>query len=142
MAVLLRDRIPHNRSGLNLLQHIGDLVINIRQAVESKGYILPQAPMPVGSYQATLYTDNFLYISGQLPVRNGELIYKGCLGKELTTDQGKAAAQLCALNFLSQLDGSLRDRKLKQVVKVEGYINASSSFTEHAEVLNGASDFL
>ena len=91
---------------------------------------------------ATLGTGNLLFVSGQLPLRNGELIYKGRLGKDLTTEQGKAAAQLCALNLLSQIERAFNPRKLKAIIKIEGYINACESFTEHAEVLNGASDLL
>ncbi len=122
-------------------------MLNIRQLVSDAGLTLPQAPGPVGNYQATISTDNLLFISGQLPLSNGELIYTGALGQDLTAEEGKSAAELCALNLLSQLDQALEDRALedralKSIVKVEGYINACESFTEHAAVLNGASDLL
>lgn len=116
--------------------------MNIKQLVTSNGYELPQAPKPVGSYQATITTGNLIFISGQMPLDNGELLYKGSLGNELTIESGQKAAELCALNLLSQLDQALGARELKSVVKVEGYINADESFTEHAAVLNGASDLL
>tara|TARA_R110001583_G_C5558229_1_gene400954 strand:- start:286 stop:741 length:456 start_codon:yes stop_codon:yes gene_type:complete len=116
--------------------------MSIRNLVENNGLVLPQAPMPVGNYVATLNAGNLLFISGQLPIINGELVYTGQLGKELTTQLGKMAAELCALNLLSQIENSLGTRKLKSVVKIEGYINARESFTDHAEVLNGASDLI
>ncbi len=116
--------------------------MNIKQLVINNGYRLPQAPTPVGNYLATINAGNLLFISGQMPINNGELIYKGRLGDELNIEQGTKAAQLCALNLLSQIDSSIGARKLKSVVKIEGYINASESFTEHAAVLNGASDLL
>ena len=115
---------------------------NIEQVLEGYGITLPQAPMPVGNYQATINVGKLMFISGQLPFRDEQLIYKGQLGKELTTEDGKAAAELCALNLLSHLSNSLQQYKLKQIVKIEGFINCSESFTEHAEVLNGASDLL
>lgn len=113
---------------------------DIKNLVSEHGLELPQAPVPVGRYKATVIAGNLLYISGQLPIKNGKIIYRGRLGKELSMEQGKEAAQLCALNILSQIEVQLAHRKLKQIIKVEGYINAIDSFEEHAEVLNGASD--
>ena len=103
---------------------------------------LPPPPMPVGNYTAAVEAGKLLYISGQLPIDSGALAYAGKLGKDLTIEQGQKASELCALNLLSQLSCYLRDRKIKQVIKVEGYINSSDSFTEHAKVLDGASDLL
>ena len=117
-------------------------MMNIEKLVKDNGLTLPQAPEPVGNYLATLSTGNLLFISGQIPIWNGELLYKGSLGKELTTEQGQSAAQICALNLLSQIEKVLGQRKLKTFIKIEGYINACESFTDHAEVLNGASDLL
>lgn len=116
--------------------------MNIKQRLTDNGYELPQAPAPVGNYQATITTGNLMFVSGQMPLHNGNLLYKGSLGNELTIESGQKAAELCALNLLSQIDQSLEGRELKSVVKVEGYINADESFTEHAAVLNGASDLL
>ncbi|MFK5914664.1 MAG: RidA family protein [Woeseiaceae bacterium] len=115
---------------------------DIKQILEDYGIILPQAPMPAGNYRATIEVGKLMFISGQLPFRDGKLIYKGQLGKELTIKEGNAAAELCALNLLSHMSNSLQQHKLKKIVKIEGFINCRESFTEHAEVLNGASDFL
>jgi len=116
--------------------------MNIKQAAADKGYILPRAPQPVGNYKATLISGNRLYVSGQMPIRNGEMIYAGKLGDTLSVVKGQEAAKLAALNLLSQLDAALGERQLKSVLRLEGYINASANFTEHASVLNGASDLL
>jgi len=115
---------------------------DIKQNLKSNGIILPQTPAAAGNYIATTIAGNLMFISGQLPFRDGKLIYKGQLGKELTTEDGKAAAGLCALNLLSQITSSLKQYTLKQIVKIEGFINCSESFSEHATVLNGASDLL
>jgi len=117
-------------------------MLNIKQALEDNKKVLPQAPIPIGNYQATVGTGKLIFISGQLPLRNGKLIYKGKLGKELTTEEGRTAAELCALNLLSHMKTTLKNHNLKQVVKIESFINASESFIEHAQVLDGASDLL
>ena len=115
---------------------------NIKELVSKHGLELPLSPVPVGNYKATVVVGNLLYISGQLPIKNGDFMYIGQLGKEISTEQGKEAAQLCALNILSQIEDRLTIKELQKIVKVEGYINAIDSFKEHAEVLNGASDLL
>jgi enamine deaminase RidA (YjgF/YER057c/UK114 family) len=116
------------------------MMINITNRLRKLNLELPNAPEPVGNYQATLLSGSLLYISGQLPIIDGKVIYKGQLGKTLTVEEGIKAAELCALNILSQIQQSTINQPLKQVVKVEGYINASESFEQHAQVLNGASD--
>lgn len=115
-------------------------MINITNRLRKLNFDLLNAPEPVGNYKATLLSGNLLYISGQLPIIDGKVMYKGQLGKTLTVEEGIKAAELCALNALSQLEKSAVNKSLKQIVKVEGYINASKSFEEHAQVLNGASD--
>jgi len=110
--------------------------------LRDNGIKLPRAPVPAGNYRATVELGNLLFISGQLPLRDGVLIYKGQLGNELTIDEGKAAAELCALNLLSQLAKAIKQGNFRQLVKLEGFINCTASFTEHAAVLDGASDLL
>lgn len=104
--------------------------------------ILPQAPAPVGNYRAVISTEKLLFISGQLPFKDNKLIFKGKLGQELTTEDGIKAAELCALNILSQVCKSPHQQKFKRIIKIEGFINCTESFTDHARVLNGASDLL
>ena len=115
--------------------------MSIADLLKEHGLSLPEAPKPVGNYKATLISGSLLHVSGQLPFRDGELVHQGQLG-DLTTAQGQDAAELCALNLLSQIESALEGRELKTIVRVDGYINASQSFTEHAAVLNGASDLL
>ncbi len=115
---------------------------DLKQTLIDKGIALQPAPVPVGNYRATIESGNLVFISGQLPLQAGVLVYKGRLGKELSIAEGKAAAEICALNLLSQLAIVLETRKLQQIVKLEGFINCADSFTGHAEVLNGASDIL
>lgn len=117
-------------------------MLHLDQTHRERGLILPQAPMPVGNYLATISSGNLLFISGQLPFRDGKLFYKGKLGKDLTVTDGVKAAELCALNILSHINKTLQKNRFKQIIKLEGFINCTDSFTEHAKVLNGASDIL
>jgi len=111
-----------------------------KQKLIAQGLSLPQAPTPVGSYMATITSEKLFYISGQLPFKDGELLYKGKIGKELTVESGYQAAKLCALNILSQIENNLQKTNFKRIIKIEGFINCCESFEFHAEVLNGASD--
>ena len=116
----------------------------IARLAQAKGYQLPQAPQPVGNYLATIEQNELLFISGQLPLENGQLHYQGCVGRDLTLEQGKQAAHLCALNLLSQIDSALdaSGKSLDKILKLDGFICTAPEFSRHAEVLNGASDLL
>ncbi len=114
-----------------------DKLINIEQKVQNMGLNLPDAPDPVGNYKAILTSENVAYISGQLPLLNGELQYKGKIGINLSIEEGYKAAELCALNTLSHIK---KIKNFNKVLKIDGYINCSESFTMHAKVLDGASD--
>ena len=114
-------------------------------SVESKlrelGLELPPAPKPVASYQAFVQTGNLLFISGQLPFEAGRLRYAGKLGADVTDADGYAAARLCALNALAQIQAALGGfDRLDRIVRVDGHINCTPEWTNHPQVLNGASD--
>ena len=105
---------------------------------------LPIAPNPVGAYVAFKIIGNFLYISGQLPFDPDGKILKGKIGKDLTLEDGQKASKLCAINILSQvnkaLDGNL-DR-VKNCVKITGYVNSTEEFIDQPKVINPASEIL
>lgn len=107
------------------------------------GIELPQAPKPVAAYVPALRAGEFVYTSGQITMVNGELKYRGKLGKDLTVQEGYQAARICALNALSAICavvGSLD--KIEQIVKVVGFVNSAAGFTEQPKVINGASELL
>ena len=103
---------------------------------------LPEAPSPVGAYVAFKKINNFLYISGQLPINKDGKIIKGTIGKELTIEDGQKAAKLCAINILAQvnkaLDGNLN--KVKNCIKITGFVNSSNDFKDQPKVINPASE--
>ena len=115
-------------------------VVNARLA--ELGITLPPAMAPVANYVPYIITGNLVVISGQLPAVDGKVAVTGKVGAEVSVEQGQHAARLCFTNLLTQLRaacGGDLDR-VKQVVRLGGFIAASPSFTQHAAVMNGASD--
>ena len=106
------------------------------------GITLPAPMAPVANYVPFVVAGEFVFVSGQLPAHDGRIEYTGKLEARFTIEEGKAAARLCLMNVLAQLrsalDGDL-DR-VRQVVRLGGFIAAHSGFTQHAQVMNGASD--
>jgi len=106
------------------------------------GIALPKAAAAQGSYVPWVKTGLLLFISGQITVGPNGLEYVGTVGREINVEDAKRGARLAALNALAQaaaaLDGNL-DR-VTRVVKVTGFVNAAPGFTQHPEVVNGASE--
>jgi enamine deaminase RidA (YjgF/YER057c/UK114 family) len=113
------------------------------QRLRELGIDLPPAPPGVGAYVPVLRTGNLVVTSGQLPWVGDKLIHVGKLGTELTVEQGYAAARQCAVNALAQLKAALGNLdKVRQIVRVEGYVHCGPGFRQHPQVLNGASELL
>lgn len=103
---------------------------------------LPAPPAPVASYVPFVVSGHHVFISGQVTLDSGGLKYVGIVGKNLSAEEGKDAARLCAINAIAQIKaacGGDLDR-VKRVVKVTVFVNAVREFTQHPEVANGASD--
>ena len=105
---------------------------------------LPNAPDPVGAYVAYKKIDNFLFISGQLPISNDGKIIKGKIGKDLTLEDGQKASKLCAINIIAQVKKALNGDldKVKNCIKITGFVNSTDSFTDQPKVINPASETL
>ncbi|HVV63942.1 MAG TPA: RidA family protein [Rhizomicrobium sp.] len=103
---------------------------------------LPEPPSPVASYVPYVISGNLVFVSGQVTAAPGGLKYVGKVGADMSLDDGKAAARLCAVNVIAQLRaacGGDLDR-VRRCVRVGVFVNAVSDFTQHPEVANGASD--
>lgn len=108
------------------------------------GIELPQPAAPAGSYVPAVQVGSLLMVSGQLPLGGGSLVYRGIVGAELTLEDGIAAARLCGLNLIAQVRaacGNDLDR-VRRVVRLGGFVQAPSAFTDHPKVLNGASELM
>ena len=105
---------------------------------------LPKAPDPVGAYVAFKIIDKFLFISGQLPIDiNGKMI-KGKIGKDLSLEDGQKASKYCVINILSQVKKSLNGdlAKVKNCIKITGFVNSTEDFKDQPKVINPASEIL
>ena len=105
---------------------------------------MPEAPAPVGAYVAFKKVKNLLFISGQLPITPDGKIIKGKIGKDLTLEDGQKAAKLCVVNILSQVNKAMLGdlSKVKNCIKITGYVNSTDDFKDQPKVINPASETL
>jgi enamine deaminase RidA (YjgF/YER057c/UK114 family) len=111
--------------------------------LKALGLELPPPPQPIATYVPAVRAGDLLFLSGVLPMRNGQLAFSGKLGRDLTVEEGMEAAKLCLLNSLAiakQELGSL-DR-ISRVIKIVGHVASAEGFVQQPQVLNGASDLL
>ena len=105
---------------------------------------LPEPKAPVGAYVATKITGKLLFISGQVSIDKDSNLIKGKIGKDLSLEQGYAAAERCGLSLIAHVkkacDGDLE--KVKSCVKLTGYVNSIDTFKDQPKVINGASDII
>ncbi len=118
--------------------------MNINTHLENLGIILPAPIAPIANYVPFIRTGNQVFISGQLPIKNGEVKFAGKVGDDLSIEEGQNAARICAINVLANLnvacDGDLN--RVVRCVKLGIFINATPDFTNHPVVANGASDLM
>ena len=112
--------------------------------IKELGLTLPEPAKPVASYIPTLIVSNLLFTSGNLPMKDGKVIYTGKVGEDKNTiEVGYEASRLATLNSLSAASAILGSlSKIKRVVKVSGFVNSGPGFTDQPKVINGASDLL
>lgn len=107
------------------------------------GLTLPQLAAPVANYVPFTVSGKTLYISGQLPMKDGQLT-KGLLGAGMTVDQGKDAARLCAINIIAQASAALGGDldRIARCLRLGGFVASTADFFDHPKVINGASDLI
>lgn len=107
------------------------------------GLTLPTAPKPVAAYVPSVLHGGLLYISGQLPMVDGQLSCTGRVGQEVSLEAAQAAARVCTLNALSIARDALGDLdKIARIVKVGGFVSSAAGFTDQPKVINGCSELL
>ena len=115
--------------------------MSVERHLKELGLELPSAPGPAANYKPFVRTGNLVFISGQLPVVDGQLRYSGHVGTDLSDEEGYEAAKLCALNVLAQIKALLGSfDRLEMLIRVEGYVNSGPGWTDQPKVINGASD--
>lgn len=111
--------------------------------IRELGISLPAAAKPLAAYVPVVQVEKYLYVSGQLPMIEGELKYKGKLGELFSVDDGYKAARLCAVNCLGAIKGLAGSiDKIEQIIKITGFVNSSPGFIGQPAVVNGASELL
>ena len=111
--------------------------------LEALGLTLPPVSAPIGSYVTCKRQGNLLYLSGAGPIVQGEVLYKGKVGAEITPDVAYEAAKVTALNLMANLKAELGDlSKVRSIVKLLGLVACADGFYGQPGVINGASDLL
>ena len=112
--------------------------------IKNLGLNIPDLPKALANYVPYKIVDKTMYISGQAPVQNGELIYKGKVGSDIAVEDGIEAAKLCVINIIAAVNTGLKGdwNKLDNFVKLTGYVNCQDNFTDQPKIINGASDML
>lgn len=115
----------------------------VEERLAAAGIAIPDVPVPLAAYVPGVVSGNMVYTSGQLPMKDGALAYKGRLGESMSPEDGYAAAKQCAINCLGVVKALLGDLdRVTRVVKVVGFVNSAPDFEGQPKVINGASELL
>lgn len=107
------------------------------------GESVPEVAAPLAAYVPTVRTGPYVYVSGQLPWRDGELMHAGKVGADVSAEDAAQCARQCALNAIGALKAELGELSaVKRIVKVVGFVASAPDFTGQPQVINGASEFL
>ncbi len=112
--------------------------------IKQLGIEIPDMPAALANYVPFKVSDSIVYVSGQAPVKNGKLIYKGKVGKDISIDEGIKAAELCCVNIIAALKKSINGdwNRLETFLKLGGFVNCNNDFYDQPKIINGASDLL
>ena len=117
--------------------------MSFENQLEQLGLILPNPAKPAGSYKPCLIVENIAYISGQGPLLEDGSFAKGVIGEDIDIETGQKHAQKCGLAILSALKNEIGDlNKVDQLIKITGFVNCTSDFTQQPLVINGCSDLM
>jgi enamine deaminase RidA (YjgF/YER057c/UK114 family) len=118
--------------------------MDIAKKLAELGWTLPAAPAPIASYVPAVRSGNLLFVSGQLPMRDGKLLAVGPVPSAVALDAARNAAAQCAVNALAIVGVELGGQwtQLRRVVRVGVFVNSDNGFTDQAKVANGASELL
>jgi enamine deaminase RidA (YjgF/YER057c/UK114 family) len=117
--------------------------MTIYERLKNLGLELPAPPVPAGAYVPAKISRGIVYASGQTPTVEGKLVYEGKVGGDVSMEDAYAAARLATLNCLAELQYVLGDlERVREVVKVTGYVASAPGFGQQPAVINGASELL
>jgi len=116
--------------------------MSIKEKLAELGLTLPVAAAPVAAYVPAVKTGNLVFTAGQLPIVDGKVVITGKVGAEVTPEQAKEMAQICALNALAAISLVADIDQIERVVRVGGFVNGVPGFVAIPQVVNGASELL
>ncbi|MDC0241970.1 RidA family protein [Candidatus Nitrosopelagicus sp.] len=115
----------------------------IEEKLKELGIEIPTPPNPAGSYIPVVTTGNLAFVSGQIPMKEGKVVFEGKVPETQSVDSARDAAKICIINGLAQLKANLGSLdKITKFVRISGFVNSNSNFTEQPKVINAASDLL
>ena len=116
------------------------IIIMIEEKLESIGIKLPNPPTPAGSYIPAIRTGNLLFISGQIPMEDGKVVFTGKVSDD-NLETAQKSARMCAINILAQIKREVGNLdKVSKIVRLSGFVNSVPEFTAQPKVINPASD--
>jgi enamine deaminase RidA (YjgF/YER057c/UK114 family) len=114
--------------------------VSIKDKLSSLGLTLPVAALPVAAYVPAVKSGNLVFVAGQLPLVDGKIVKEGKVGKEVTPEEAKDMAQICALNALAAISLVADIDQIEKIVRVGGFVNGAPGFVAIPAVINGASE--
>lgn len=116
----------------------------IEEKLKSLNIVIPSPLAPVANYVGFVKSGNQVFVSGQLPIENGELKYVGKVGSKISVEEAQKAARICAINIIAQIklacEGNLE--RVVRCIKLGVFVNGDADFIDHPVVANGASDLI
>ena len=116
--------------------------MSVKEKLASLGLTLPTAAAPVAAYVPAVKTGNLVFAAGQLPVVDGKLVLTGKVGSDVTLEDAKKMAEICALNALAAISLVADIDQIEKIVRVGGFVNGVPDFVAIPAVVNGASELL
>lgn len=114
--------------------------MSLKEKIEALGLTLPVAALPVAAYVPAVRTGNLVFVAGQLPLVDGKIVKEGKVGKEVTPEEAKDMAQVCALNALAAIALVADIDQIERIVRVGGFVNGIPGFFAIPPIINGASE--
>ena len=114
--------------------------MSLKEKIESLGLTLPVAALPVAAYVPAVKVGDLVFVAGQLPLVDGKIIKEGKVGKEVTPEEAKGMAEVCALNALAAISLVTDLDQIERVIRVGGFVNGIPGFYAIPQIINGASE--
>ena len=116
--------------------------MSVKEKLAALGLTLPTAAAPVAAYVPAVKTGNLVFTAGQLPVVDGKLVLTGKVGSDVTPEDAKKMAEICALNALAAISMVADIDQIEKIIRVGGFVNGAPGFVAIPAVINGASELL